>query len=84
MLSSATIFSCYRNRDKHLRIYFSVVYCNDIKGLITTMGISYNTFDRRLFIDSSTKNLKAVLLNNEIELGSIPTEIYQKKSFINP
>ena len=43
MLASTTIFSCYRNRDKHLRKYFSVenkfVYCNDIKGLITTMGI---------------------------------------------
>ena len=35
MLPSTTIFSCYRNWDKHLRNYFSVenkfVYCNDIK-----------------------------------------------------
>ena len=76
MFAPNTKFSCYRNRDEYLRKYFSVdlkfVYCNGIKGLITTMGISYNSSEWRLFIDSSTKSLKAVLLNNGNDLESIP------------
>ena len=63
-----------------------MVYCNDITGLITTMGISYNSSEWRLFIGSSTKSLNAVLLNNGNDLGSIPigysmnmTETYDNK-----
>ena len=47
ILASNTKCSYYRNRDEYLRKYFSIdhkfVYCNDIKGLIMTIGISYNS-----------------------------------------
>ena len=40
------------NNDEYLRKYFSVdhksVYCNGIKGLITTMGIYYNSSEWKL------------------------------------
>lgn len=36
--------------------------CNDIEGLMAEMNIEYNPEDWRIFIDSSKKSLKAVLL----------------------
>lgn len=42
-----------------------LVYCNNIEGLIGEFkSISYKAEDWRLFIDSSTRSLKAVLLHN--------------------
>ena len=47
-------------------------YCHDIRGLFEATGIPCNTSDWRLFIDSSSKSLKAVLLHNTNKCPSIP------------
>ena len=66
----------YRKREKERRKYFhsdsQLVYCNDIKFLLN-MGLpAYNPEDWRLFIDSSKRSLKCVLLHNGNKYGSIP------------
>ena len=41
------------------------VYCNNIQGLLSEMGLpEYNPDGRRLFVESSKLNLKCVLLHN--------------------
>lgn len=67
----------FRNREKEFRPFFkkddSLVYCTDVKGLINSFEPNiYKSEDWRLFIDSSTSSLKAVLLHNTNELASIP------------
>ena len=47
-------------------------YFHDVRGLFQAIGISCNTNDWRLFIDSSSKSLKAVLLHNTNQCPSIP------------
>src|SRR6218665_2009934 len=42
----------------------SLVSCSDIPGLITELGVTYNATERRIFIDASKRNLRAVLLHN--------------------
>ena len=57
-------------------VYFDVIedlcYCKDVEGLFRAVGIDHDPTQRRLFIDSSTKNLKAVLLHNSNIYPSIP------------
>lgn len=78
LLAPETTFFWYRNREKEFRKYFtfdeehSLVYCNNIAGLVEAMGIEYNPAEWRLFIDSSSRSLKAVLLNNGNKFASIP------------
>lgn len=78
VLAPGTTFAWYRNRDKELRKFFSsdtetsLVYCNNISGLVDAMGISYNASEWRLFIDSSSRSLKAVLLSNGNQVASVP------------
>ena len=47
-------------------------YCSDINGLYEKIGIEHNPNEWRLFIDSSSKILKAVLLHNGNIYPSIP------------
>ena len=42
----------------------SLCYCNNIQGLFQEIGIAYSASDWRLFIESSKRSLKAVLLHN--------------------
>lgn len=69
MLTKTTKVAFYRDRDRVHRSFFSqdsnLVYCNDIKGLINKLKpASYKVDEWRLFIDSSTRSLKGVLLHN--------------------
>ena len=48
----------------------SILYCNSITGLIESHCVKYDALEWRLFINSSTRNLKAVL-NIENMLSSI-------------
>ena len=48
-------------------------YCTDIQGLFQEIGIAYSASDWRLFIDSSKRSLKAVLLQNGNVYLFIPT-----------
>ena len=47
-------------------------YCYDIEGLFQAMGIPCNPSDGRLYIDSSSRSLKAVLLHNTNKCPFIP------------
>ena len=42
----------------------SLCYCTNIQGLFQEIGVAYSASDWRLFIDSSKRSLKAVLLHN--------------------
>jgi hypothetical protein len=48
----------------------NLVFCNDIGNLLKKTGLSPSEW--RLFIDSSKRSLKCVLLNNGNKYGSIP------------
>ena len=77
LLKPGTSVSFYRNREAELRKYFhsdgQLVYCNDVEGLLLTMGLpTYHSCEWRLFIDSSKRSLKCVLLHNGNIYGSIP------------
>jgi len=67
----------YRRREKDLLPFFTkennLVYSNGIGNLLKKIGLSeYNPSEWRLFIDSSKRSLKCVLLNNGNKYGSIP------------
>ena len=64
--------------ERELRQFFwfqdksSLVYCNNIAGLIKSMGLEYNATEWRLFIDSSSRSLKAIFWHNRNSFTSIP------------
>jgi hypothetical protein len=76
LLGPGTLFSWYRHREQEFTQYFvkegELVYCCDISGLITRLGAAYESNDWRLFIDSSKRSLKGVLLHNGNKLSSVP------------
>lgn len=65
-----------RQRHENFSQYFTVseelCYCHDINGLFEQIGFPYDPNDWRLFVDSSTRSLKAVLLHNGNKYPSIP------------
>lgn len=70
-LKPNTKVSFYRNRDQEFRKFFtkdketSLVYCTDVKGLMDQLKKDvYKDEDWRLFIDSSKRSIKGVLLHN--------------------
>jgi len=66
----------HRKRHAEFAIYFevseSLCYCKDVNGLFTAVGLRHEPAQWRLFIDSSTRSLKAVLLHNGNKYPSIP------------
>lgn len=78
LLERNTTFAWYRNREMEFRRFFSFddtssfVYCNNIEELVHELGIDYDPTEWRLFIDSSNKSLKAVLLHNGNQVSSVP------------
>ena len=69
LLSKGTRVSLYRNRDESFQKYFTeeddLVCCNDVHGLMNKLKKDiYESHEWRLFIDSSKRSLKAVLLHN--------------------
>ena len=68
--------TAYRNRHLEFSVYFDVIedlcYCKDVEGLFSAFGIDRDPTQWGLFIDSSTKSLKAVLLHNGNIYPSIP------------
>lgn len=78
LLAPSTTFYWYRNREEKFRQYFtydkeaSLIYCNNVKDLIVAMGLQYDPVEWRLFIDSSSRSLKAVLLYNGNAVASVP------------
>jgi hypothetical protein len=77
MLASEVKFSWHRNRKKELQKYYAqedqLVFCTDIHNILHQLGEGeYYPSTWRLFIDSSKRSLKAVLLHNSNVLASIP------------
>ncbi|KAL4113048.1 hypothetical protein QTP88_016749 [Uroleucon formosanum] len=90
LLAPGTLSSFYRNRKHEYVQYFtqeeSLVYCNNIPKLINKLGnIEYNKNEWRLFIDSSKRSLKGVLLHNGNFLASVPVthSVYLKETYDN-
>ena len=76
-LSNSTRITFYRNRhEEYLRFYYEekdLVYCTDITQLLHKLGVpQYPPEDWRLFIDSSKRSLKCVLLHNGNRFASVP------------
>ena len=52
--------------------HFSLCYCTNIQGLFQEIAVAYSASNWRLFIDSSKRSLKALLLHNGNVYPSIP------------
>ncbi|KAK5650493.1 hypothetical protein RI129_001522 [Pyrocoelia pectoralis] len=77
LLSDSVRITFYRNRHQDYLSYFSqekdLVYCSDIAQLLHKLGVPlYEPTDWRLFIDSSKRSLKCVLLHNGNLYASVP------------
>lgn len=89
LLAKGTTFSWYRNREMEFKQFFSkegpLVFCNNISGLIQYFGKYYDMNEWRLFIDSSKRSLKGVLLHNGNQLASIPIahSVHLKETYEN-
>ena len=76
-LSYGTKVTFYRTRESGLLQFFSkedsLVFCNDVSGLLQIMGVAqYSSDDWSLFIDSSKASLKVVLLHNGNKYAPLP------------
>ena len=77
ILDSGTKITFYWDRDDLLIRFFTMeddfVYCNNIQGLFSKMGLpEYSPNEWRLFIDSSKRSLKCVLLHNGNKFACVP------------
>ena len=77
LLQPGTRITYYRCRERNLLPFFTsendLVYCNNVEGLMLHMGMQeYQPAQWRLFIDSSKRSLKCVLLHNGNKYGCIP------------
>lgn len=77
LVTKETSSTYYRDREKDFLPFFerdgSLIYCIDIQGLINKFEPNiYKSEEWRLFIDSSLRSIKAVLLHNTNDLASIP------------
>jgi hypothetical protein len=61
------------------------MYCSDVFGLMEKFNIEYDVNEWRLFIDSSTRSLKAVLLHNGSKYASVPDghSVHLKETYEN-
>lgn len=88
-LSADCTFRWYEHREKEFLPFFTqeedLVYCCNILGLIAKFEINYKSSEWRLFIDSSKRSLKVVLLHNGNKLPSIPIghSVHMKEEYSN-
>lgn len=76
LLHRSAKISYFRKREEMFLDFFSedkyFVYCHDIKGLLSLLGVtSYSSTESRLFLDSSKRSLKYVLLHNGNIYGAV-------------
>ena len=89
ILAPGTSFSWYRSREKEFVSFFSqegdLVFCSDVPGLMACFKIEYAPDEWRLFIDSSKRSLKAVLLHNGNKYTSMPVghSVHLKECYEN-
>ena len=77
VLDSGTKIIFYRNKGDLLLRFFTMeddfVFFINIPGLLPEMGLSkYNSDEWRLFIDSSKRSLKCVLLHKDNKFACVP------------
>ena len=67
LLAPGTVVSFYRNREKDSVQFFRMedefIFCDDINDLLNSMSCEYEPAEWRLFIGSSKRSLKCVLLH---------------------
>ena len=89
MLAPENKVSFYHYKEKGLIEFFkmeeNLLFCDNIEGLITTMGTSYTPSEWKLFIDSSKQSMKCVLLHNGNKLAfvQIKHSIQMKETYEN-
>ncbi|CAN2390253.1 hypothetical protein PRIEUP_LOCUS289 [Pristimantis euphronides] len=82
-------FSWFRHHEKEFIPYLAqeekLVYCIDVESLMGKFKIQYDSAQWRLFIDSSKRSLKAVLLHNGGFYASIPVShsVHLKETYEN-
>ena len=77
LLDEKTKVTFYRNRDMEFLPYFQaledIIVCNNVEMVLSKLGLpEYDASSWRLFIDSSKRSLKCVLLHNTNAYSSIP------------
>lgn len=76
LLQHNTKISGFRDRQCDFERFFlqyeNLVYCNDVESLLESFGLTHHPDEWRLFIDSSKRSLKAVLLHVGNKYPSIP------------
>jgi hypothetical protein len=93
LLEDGTKIYIFRKRHEPLAAFYKeedgACFCTDVNGLMNQLGNEHVPDEWRLFIDSSTASLKAVLLHNGNEKPSIPVahivgmkETYDSMKFI--
>ena len=90
LLDNGVRITSQRKRHCDFSRFFSLqdelCYCHDVRGLFEAIGIACNINDWRLFIDSSSRSLKAVLLHNtNHQCPSIPLahSVVMKENYQN-
>ncbi|XP_076036895.1 uncharacterized protein LOC143022524 [Oratosquilla oratoria] len=76
LLDESVHISGQRKRHQHFSSFFTsqdgLCFCHNVTGLFKAIGITHNPKEWRLFIDSSCRSLKAVLLHNGNVYPSLP------------
>ena len=78
LLAPGTTFDWYQDCERELRQFFmlqdksSLVYWNNIAELSKSLDLEFDATEWKLFIDSISRSLKAVLLYNGNSFSSIP------------
>lgn len=89
LLAPGTSFYWYRNREKNFTPFFTqheeMVYCHNITALMGMFNIEYNSNEWRLFLDSSKRSFKGVLLHNGNKYASVPVghSVHLKERYEN-
>ena len=70
---------------KFFKMEENLLFFDNIEKLITAMATSYTPSEWKLFIDSSKRSLKCVLLHNGNKLASVPIghSIQMKETYEN-
>ncbi len=89
LLDDSVRVTFQRERHRGYSVFFTLkeglCFCHDVQGLFDAMGVPCSIDQWRLFIDSSSKSLKAVLLHNTNQFPSIPLahSVHMKEEYQN-
>ena len=89
LLDDSVQITAQRKRHQSFSSFFTmqnaICFCNNVSGLFYSIGIPCTPSEWRLFIDSSSKSLKAVLLHNGSKYPSLPLahSVHLKETYEN-